>query len=102
MLWRAGGGPMGRRHRRARLLGGPASDEQMQATVLAAVLREHPALLTFPGLADRLFEVPEDFEAGYSLARAVRDLGLAGVLHSNGLFVMPSRALLHLAHLGVI
>ena len=99
MRWRAGGGPMGRRHRKPET---PSSDEEMQIEVLALVLREHPALFSFPLLADCLFENRDDFEAGYSLARAVRDLGLAGVLHSNGLFVMPSRALLHLAHLGAI
>ncbi len=90
---------MGRRQRRSAT---PATDEAMQAEVLALVLREHPALLSFPLLAACLFENRGDFEAGYSLARAVRDLGMAGVLYSNGLFVMPSRALLHLAHLGVI
>lgn len=90
---------MGRRHRKPET---PPSDEAMQIEVLALVLREHPALLSFPLLADCLFEKRDNFEAGYSLARAVRDLGLAGVLYSNGLFVMPSRALLHLAHLGVI
>jgi hypothetical protein len=102
MLWRAGGSPLGRHQRRPRLLAASASDEEMQTAVLALTLHEHPALLTFPGLAERLFENPNDFVAGYSLARAVRDLGLAGLLNSNGLFVMPSRAMLHLAHLGVI
>lgn len=97
MRWRAGGGPLGRRHRRF-----SAGDEAMQVEVLALVLRESPALLSFPLIADCLFENGSDFEAGYSLARAVRDLNVAGVLHSNGLFVMPSRTLLHLAHLGVI
>lgn len=90
---------MGRRPRKTET---PATEEEMQIEVLAFVLREHPTLLTFPSLADRLFENRDDFEAGYLLARAVRDLGVAGVLHSNGLFVMPGRALLHLAHLGVI
>lgn len=99
MLWRAGGGPRGRRQLPSAT---PATDEAMQIEVLAIVLRECPALLSFPLLADSLFENRDDFEAGYSLARAVRDLGVAGVLHSNGLFVMPSRALLHLSHLGVI
>jgi hypothetical protein len=100
MLWRAGGGPLGRR--RQRPPANPATEDEVQIEVLALVLREHPALLSFPLLADCLFEDGGDFGAGYSLARAVRDLNVAGVLHSNGLFVMPSRALMHLAHLGVI
>jgi hypothetical protein len=100
MRWRAGGGPLGRR--RQRPPANPATEDEVQIEVLALVLREHPALLSFPLLADCLFENPGDFEAGYSLARAVRELNMAGVLHSNGLFVMPSRALMHLGHLGVI
>ena len=98
MLWRAGGGPLGRRRNPEC----PAVEDEVQVEVLALVLREHPALLSFPLLADCLFEDRNDFEAGYSLARAVRDLNVAGVLHSNGLFVMPSKPLLHLAHLGVL
>ena len=100
MLWRAGGGPLGRR--RQRPPANPATEDEVQIEVLALVLREHPALLSFPLLADCLFENRGDFEAGYSLARAVRDLNVAGVLHSNGLFVMPSKPVMHLAHLGVI
>jgi hypothetical protein len=102
MLWRAGHGGLRRGQRRARLLSGSISDEDIQRAALAAVLAEHPALLTFPGLAGALFENPNDFAAGYGLARAVRDLGMSGLLHSNGLFIMPSRGLVHLAHLGVI
>jgi hypothetical protein len=98
MLWRAGGGPPGRRRKPE----SPATENEVQIEVLALVLREHPALLSFPLLADCLFEDRGDFEAGYSLARAVRDLNVAGVLHSNGLFVMPSKPLLHLAHLGLL
>ena len=101
MLWRAGHGALGRRQRRARLLGAPVTEEEIQRAVLALVLGEHPVLLTFPGLAQELFENPNDFVVGYSLARAVRDLDLAGLLHSNGLFVMPSRAALHFARLEV-
>lgn len=100
MLWRAGGGPLGRRRQRSPA--NPAIKDEVQVEVLALVLREHLALFSFPSLADCLFENRGDFEAGYSLARAVRDLNVAGVLHSNGLFVMPSKPLLHLAHLGVL
>jgi len=98
MLWRAGGGPLDRRRKPE----SPATEDEVQVEVLALVLREHPALLSFPLLAYCLFENRGDFEASYSLARAVRDLNVAGVLHSNGLFVMPSKPLLHLAHLGVL
>ena len=93
MNWRTGGDAWRRRHRRA-----PAvtvtSDEQMQRVVLAVILREHPVLLTFPALAEELFANPGDLVAGYALARAVRDLVVEGLLHSNGFLVLPSRAAL--------
>jgi hypothetical protein len=66
----------------------------MQRVVLAVILREYPVLLTFPALADELFENPNHFLAGYALARAVRDLVIEGLLYSNGLLVLPSQAAL--------
>jgi hypothetical protein len=66
----------------------------MQRVVLAVILREYPVLLTFPALADELFENPGDLVAGYALARAARDLVVEGLLHSNGFLVLPSRAAL--------
>ena len=71
----------------------------MQRVVLAVILREHPVLLTFPALACELFENPDDFVAGYALARAVRDLVTEGLLHSNGVLVLPSRPALHVKRL---
>jgi hypothetical protein len=92
-MWRSGGGAWRRRHRRA-----PAvtvtTDEETQRVVLAVILREYPVLLTFPALADELFENPGDLVAGYALARAVRGLVVEGLLHSNGFLVLPSRAAL--------
>jgi hypothetical protein len=73
----------------------------MQRAVLALVLRQHPELLTFPGLARALFDRPYSFAADYALARAVRDLVGEELLHSNGLYVMPTRAARHFARLGV-
>lgn len=97
-MWRSG---ERQRRRRRHALITAATDREVQSAVLALVLREHPDLLTFGGLARALFENPYDFLPGYALARAVRDLDLAGLLHSNGLYVMPSRAARHFAHLGV-
>jgi hypothetical protein len=56
----------------------------MQRVVLAVILREYPVLLTFPALACELFESPTDLVGGLVLARAVRNLVEAGLLHSNG------------------
>jgi hypothetical protein len=92
-MWRSGGGAWHRRQRRAPSLSS-MTDEQMQRVVLGVALREYPILLTFPALAFELFENPADFLAGYALARAVRDLVVEGLLHSNGYLVLPSRAAL--------
>ncbi|MBW8060534.1 MAG: hypothetical protein FVQ78_09505 [Solirubrobacterales bacterium] len=97
-MWRSGGGAWRRRLRRA-----PAftvtTDEEMQRVVLAVVLHEHPVLLTFPAIACELFENPTDLVRGMELARAVRDLVVEGLLHSNGFLVLPSRAALHVKRL---
>ena len=98
-MWRSGGG-WRRRQRRAPALT-VATDEEMQRVVLDVILREYPVLLTFPALACELFENPDDFVAGYALARAVRDLVTEGLLHSNGLLVLPTRATLHFERLRV-
>ena len=97
-MWRSGGGAWRRRQRRAPSLG-QVTDEQMQRVVLGVVLREYPVLLTFPALAFELSENPCDFLAAYALARAVRDLVVEGLLHSNGFIVWPSRAALRFERL---
>ena len=98
MLWRSGGGAWRRRQRRAPSLSS-MTDEQMQRVVLGVVLREYPVLLSFPALAFELSEDPCDFLAAYALARAVRDLVIEGLLHSNGYLILPSRAALRFERL---
>lgn len=71
----------------------------MQRVVLTVILREYPVLLTFPALACELFENPADLVGGLALARAVRDLVEAGLLHSNGHLVLPSRPALYVKRL---
>lgn len=97
-MWRSGGGAWRRRQRRAPDLRA-ATDDEMQRIVLAVVLREYPVLLTFPAIACELFENPDDLVGGMALARAVRDLVMAGLLYSNGFLVLPSRAALHVKRL---
>jgi hypothetical protein len=75
------------------------TDQEMQRVVLTVVLREYPVLLTFPVIACELFENPDDLVGGMALARAVRDLVMAGLLHSNGFLVLPSRPALHVKRL---
>jgi hypothetical protein len=79
----------------------PASDEEREAQnrVLDLILRAHPEPLTFPALGARLMEDPGESEAGYSVACAARDLVSAGLLQSDGLHVLPTRAALHFVQL---
>ena len=97
-MLRSGGGAWRRRLRRAPSISA-MTDEELQRVVLGVILREYPALLTYPAIACELFANPDDLLGGMALARAVRDLVVAGLLHSNGFLVLPSRAALHVKHL---
>lgn len=69
-------------------------DRRDQRIVLMQVLALHPTHLTMPELASEVLEDPDDFAEGDALARAVRDLGAAGLLRMNGAHVVPTRAAL--------
>ena len=70
-------------------------DAKTERIVLMVVLAHHPTHLTMPELAAEVCEDPDDFAEGDALARAVRDLGAAGLVRMNGALVMPTRAALH-------
>jgi len=70
-------------------------DTKTECSVLMRVLALHPTHLTMPELASEVLEDPDDFAEGDALARAVRDLGAAGLVRMNGVVVMPTRAALH-------
>jgi hypothetical protein len=70
-------------------------DLRAQEAVMRHVLALHPTHLTLPELAREVCEDPDDFSEGDALARAVRDLGAAGLLRMNGIYVVPTRAALH-------
>jgi hypothetical protein len=76
---------------------GIATDRQLRRAVFVAVLRAHPEALTFGQLARELFADPHGFLAGYSLACAVRELVMDGLLQSDGLHVAPTNAALFFA-----
>ncbi|HEX5762831.1 MAG TPA: hypothetical protein VFY04_06895 [Solirubrobacterales bacterium] len=59
------------------------------------VLTHHPTNLTMPELAAEILNDPDNFAEGDALARAVRDLGAAGLVRMNGVVVMPTRAAVH-------
>lgn len=75
------------------------ADLYMQRVVLALVLREHPAVLTLPALADRVLVNPRTLIAGMALARALRDLDNEGLVFSDGFLIQPSRPALHVKRL---
>jgi len=96
MLWRVGRAGR-RRQRTPRVI--PGMDGEIQRLVLDVILRKYPILLTFSTLARELYEEPDDLIASVALARAVRDLVAGGLLHSDGLFVLPSRSALYIKRL---
>jgi hypothetical protein len=55
--------------------------------------------LTLPVLANLVLANPRSLVGCVTLARAVRDLCRAGLLLSNGLFVLPSKPAIHVNRL---
>ncbi len=76
-----------------------ADDCDLQRGVLDLVLEAHPLPLTFDDVATSLLADPADLAEALALAGAVRDLALAGLLASDGLRLVPTRAALALARL---
>jgi hypothetical protein len=74
-----------------------ATDRQLRRAVFVAVLRAHPAALTFGQLARQLPIDPEDSLTAYALACAVRELVMDGLLQGDGLHVVPTQAALFFA-----
>jgi hypothetical protein len=72
---------------------------QVQRALLTLILRKHPAPMTFPQLFRELLDDSPEDSGGYALACAVRDLVMVDLLHCDGIFVLPTRAALHLAQL---
>jgi len=88
--------------RRRRRLGSAASmtdARELQRRVLRLVLEAHPLALDFDTLASRLSVELADLGEALAMTTAVRDLVLAGLLRSDGLRVLPTRAALTFAHL---
>lgn len=71
-----------------------ADDDAVEAAVLRQLLLLHPAQVTVDELIVDLAADPEEFAERDAIARAVRDLARAGLLHRNGEFAVPSRAAL--------
>ncbi len=74
-------------------------DAQAELSVLAFLLREHPAQLTLPETSRALNADPDRFSTHDAVERAVRELVGAGLLHCCGGLVLPTRAALYFHHL---
>ena len=82
---------------------GPAAeDTKAERTVLAFLLEEHPSHLTIRELALALNVAHDSFTADDTVARAVRQLVGAGLLHCQGTFVVPTRAALYVERLALL
>jgi len=73
----------------------PAHDDAAtESAVLQHVLAVHPAQVTLAELTREVGGDPDEFSRRDAIARAVRDLAGAGLLHSHDEFVLPTRAAL--------
>lgn len=77
------------------------ADAQLQSAVLMVLLAEHPVQLTISELARELIEDPDDFGQQDAVKRAIRDLAAIGLLHRQGIFVLPTRVALYCERLAV-
>ena len=71
-----------------------ADDAMTEAAVLRHLLVLHPVQLTLEELVRELADDPDEFAAKDAVARAVHELGAAGLVHRIGEVVLPSRAAL--------
>ena len=69
-------------------------DAALEAAVLRQLLTLHPTQVTVEELLREVAAEPEDFSERDAVARAVRDLGAAGLAHHSGELVLASRAAL--------
>ena len=76
-------------------------DQQTERVVLTHVIEVHPATLRLSDLIRELTSDPEDFAQRDGIERAVRDLVKGGLLFRCEGAVLPTRAALYLAELGL-
>lgn len=71
-----------------------ADDATTEAAVLRQLLALHPVQLTHEELVREVAGDPGEFAATDAVARAIRELSAAGLVHRIGEVVLPSRAAL--------
>jgi len=74
-------------------------DETIEAAVLRQLIALHPVQLTQAELVREVAGEEPDFSARDAVERAVRQLGIVGVVHRNGDLVVPSRVALRIDEL---
>jgi hypothetical protein len=75
-----------------------AQDKRTEHGILAFLLGEHPAQLTFAEV-ERVFNASRQKRPDDAIERAVRELVGAGLFHRHGDFVIPTQAALYFAWL---
>jgi hypothetical protein len=71
----------------------PGNANPIERAVVEAVVDLHPIQLTIDELIRELTDTPDDFASRDRIEIAVQQLARAGLLHRNGAFVLPTRAL---------
>lgn len=70
------------------------NDTATEAAVLQQLLFLHPAQVSFDELLREVADEPDRFEQRDEVERAVRELGVAGLLRREGELVLPTLAAL--------
>jgi hypothetical protein len=83
------------RYSRAELAPTEREDARVQAAALSFVLAEYPGLLTEAELALELLGDAPEFSEQDAYQRAIDCLIRGGLLHRQGVFIMPTRAARH-------
>jgi hypothetical protein len=76
-----------------------AADAAAESAVLQRLLDLHPVQVTAAELVREIGGESPGFAERDAIERAVRDLGAAGLVHSNDAFVLPTRAALRFSEL---
>jgi hypothetical protein len=76
-----------------------AEDAATESAVLQQALELHPVQVTAAELVREVGGESPGFARRDAIERAIRDLASAGLMHSQGAFVMPTRAALRFSEL---
>lgn len=71
-----------------------AEDETIEGAVLRQLLDLHPVQLTLAEVVREMSPEKADFSQRDAVARAVKQLAAAGLVHHSGELVLPTRAAL--------